>query len=1362
MDPYPRPPESGWPAIPALTTDLRRRATVLALAAALAAAAAAWTQRPDLPSDARVVRAYFDDPLVAARAVISLEALESEYEKGYIVLLATDDDIEAARQAGMRVVEDRDYTVVALPSELPTAVVQGAVAGYPCYRTVEETYASAQAIVSRHPTLATWTAVGKSWRETQRPSRGYDLYVLRLTNSTTSGTKPDLFVTGAVHAREYTTAEFVLRFAERLADSYETDADVRWLLDHQEVHLMLQSNPDGRKQAESGKLWRKNENTDHCPSYRPGVDLNRNFDFKWGGTGASNWECSLNYRGSSAVSEPETKAISTYMTNLFPDARGPDDTDASPADTSGVFLDIHGHGRLVLWPWGHIEQAPPNGAALETFGRKLAFFNGHLPQQAVGLYPTSGTIDDYAYGVLGRAGFTYELGMSFFESCSTFENSILEGNLKSLLYAFKVARTPYQTPAGPDVRDLSLSDSASTAGVAAGTSVTLSATADDTRYSTRNGAESSQNIAAAEYYVDTPPWANGATAVAMSASDDAFDSTSEAVTASMDTTGWTNGRHTVFVRAKDADDNWGAVSAAFLFVGSAPPDAPAPTLTAGVAQLTVAWSAPAHHSSSITGYVLRHKPAGRGFGWSIVDVGNALSHTMTSLAPNRRVDIQVRAANAVGKSVWSPVETGAPRANMPPAPVGTPPAVSMGLDRGAVSISVSEMFEDPDDDPVTYGAGSSNSSVVTASANGSQVTLTPRSVGTTVITITATDETGSNTAGTQRFDGTVTPARGVSAVPETLTVTEGSTASYTLVLDAVPSGDVTIAVDVPAGAELSASPSSLTFTTTSWEQPQTVIVEAMEEDGDALADDPVELQHSVSGADYGSATAPAVQVTIVENDAPTFSVEDARASESDGAVVFEVQLSLASASQVTVDYATSDGAGADGAGSGSDYTATSGTLTFPAANTAPRTVSVPVMDDNVDEAETERFVFTLRNPSNAALAGGGSNLEVQGTIQDNDESTLSVADAEASESDGAVVFEVELSLASTSEVTVDYATSDGPGADGALSGSDYTAASGTLTFAPGSRGSQSVHVPVIDDVDEGGSKSFGFHLQNAFNAALAGGGSILEVLGTIRDNDGADPGDGDSGDGTGGGNPGGGATTPSPGDDTEGGDDAEGGEDAEGGDGAGTPPDAAFTHDIDCVGDPCRTRVGVQVVFSDSSAGAVRFRTWELGDGTRSRRPTVEHVWREPGFYHVTLRVSDGTSESTATGTFLVESAAPRGTCDATSHARCLRDSRYAVRLDWWTTDGEVSPAEVVHVGTDDSGLFRFFDRDNWEVLIKVLNGCSINENVWVFGASTTTLGYRIEITDTATGAAKEYRNEPGVMAPAITDAKAFPEGCRP
>ena len=254
------------------------------------------------------------------------------------------------------------------------------------------------------------------------------------------------------------------------------------------------------------------------------------------------------------------------MQGLFPDARGPEDDAAAPSDTSGVFLDIHSHGRLILWPWGHTDTTAPNGTQLQTLGRKLAFFNGHTPQQAIGLYPATGTTDDYGYGELGIASYTFELGTSFFQDCDSFEETIVPQNVQSLRYALKVARTPYMTPAGPDAVDVDVNAGSVSPDVLPVTPVTLSATLTDERYSEENGTEPEQNIAAGEYYVDVPPWGKNPSAIPLAAVDGVFDETEEDATASIDTTGWSPGRHIIFVRAKDAADNWGAFSSALLFI----------------------------------------------------------------------------------------------------------------------------------------------------------------------------------------------------------------------------------------------------------------------------------------------------------------------------------------------------------------------------------------------------------------------------------------------------------------------------------------------------------------------------------------------------------------------------------------------------------------------------------------------------------------------------------------------------------------------------------------------------------------------------------------------------------------------------
>ncbi|MGD8441659.1 MAG: M14 family zinc carboxypeptidase, partial [Holophagae bacterium] len=401
---------------------------------------------------------------------------------------------------------------------------------------------------------------------------GYDMRVLKLTNSLVAGTppsagggKPKLFITSAIHAREYATAELMTRFAEYLVGNYGIDADATWLLDEHEIHLMLHTNPDGRKHAETGDYWRKNTNENYCgaTSSDRGADLNRNFEFQWNCCGGSSGDpCWETYRGPAPATEPEVQAVQSYARSIFPDQRDPALGAAAPADATGMYMDIHSYGELALWPWGFTGTPTGNGTALQTLGRKLAFFNGYEPDQAIGLYPTDGTTVDFAYGDLGVAACLFELGTSFFQSCSSFESTILPDNTAALLYAAKVVRTPYLTAAGPDLTG----PTASVTVVAPGEPVTVVATANDTRYNNSNGVEPTQAIAAAEIFADAPPWQAGATPVAMTAVDGSFDSSIEAVAATLDTTSMTDGRHTLYLRAQDAAGSWGAVSALFVWI----------------------------------------------------------------------------------------------------------------------------------------------------------------------------------------------------------------------------------------------------------------------------------------------------------------------------------------------------------------------------------------------------------------------------------------------------------------------------------------------------------------------------------------------------------------------------------------------------------------------------------------------------------------------------------------------------------------------------------------------------------------------------------------------------------------------------
>jgi len=540
----------------------------LALVALLYPVLAAAAPGPPPGEGPWVVKARFQERSQVDRFAGDYEPWEVHHDQGYLIV-----DVD---RAGWQRLVDLGFTVeidAARTAEMlkPRVPLPGqgteTIPGFPCYRTVEETYAAAQAIVAAHPTLASWVDIGDSWEKvTPGGLPGYDMMVLRLTNSAMPGPKPKLISTAAIHAREYVTAELMTRFAEYLVSQYGTNADVTWFLDHQEVHLILQANPDGRKKAETGLSWRKNTDSLYCatPSQQ-GIDLNRNFPFLWAccGGGSPNG-CSETFHGPSAASEPETQAVRNYMVANFPDYGDPWGTGIpSPPDAAGMFIDIHSSGMLVMWPWGHTAQVAPNGTQMQTLGRKYAYFNNHTPQQAIQLYVTDGTTRDYGYGDLGVATYTFELGTSFFQDCPTFENVILPTNMQALIYGLRVTRAPYMLAAGPEALSVATVPSGT---VNAGAPLVVNASLNDTRYNNTNGTEPVQNVAAGEVYVDTPPWSPGATPFALAPVDGSFNSPIEAATTTLATGAWSLGRHTLFVRGRDALNNWGAVSAVFVDV----------------------------------------------------------------------------------------------------------------------------------------------------------------------------------------------------------------------------------------------------------------------------------------------------------------------------------------------------------------------------------------------------------------------------------------------------------------------------------------------------------------------------------------------------------------------------------------------------------------------------------------------------------------------------------------------------------------------------------------------------------------------------------------------------------------------------
>ena len=102
----------------------------------------------------------------------------------------------------------------------------------------------------------------------------------------------------------------------------------------------------------------------------------------------------------------------------------------------------------------------------------------------------------------------------------------------------------------------------------------------------------------------------------------------------------------------------------------------------------------------------------------------------------------------------------------------------------------------------------------------------------------------------------------------------------------------------------------------------------------------------------------------------------------------------------------------------------------------------------------------------------------------------------------------------------------------------------------------------------------------------------------------------------------------------------------------------------------------------------------------------------------------------------------------------CLESGHFDIAVTAHTADGDFVGKKAG--GTADSAVLTFFSANNWEMLVKVLDGCAINQNYWVFAASATDVGFTLTVTDRTTGAQKTYRNRLGQPAVAITDTAAF------
>lgn len=256
--------------------------------------------------------------------------------------------------------------------------------------------------------------------------------------------RPGIYFLGGIHAREWGSPDILINFVEQLTHAYRTNtgitigpkrftaSQIQKIVNEKDIYVFPQANPDGRNHSMTKDPdWRKNRRPAPAGRTNPhcvGVDLNRNYDFLWDFTKYFDLSAPVRnsidpcdpevYIGPSADSEPETKNV-VWLFDSYPNIR--------------YFIDLHSYSEDILYTWGDdVDQTtdpdmnfqnpaydgkrgiandtaykeyivPSDKTAVVKLARRMREAikavrgREYFVEQALSLYPTAGTSDDYAY-----------------------------------------------------------------------------------------------------------------------------------------------------------------------------------------------------------------------------------------------------------------------------------------------------------------------------------------------------------------------------------------------------------------------------------------------------------------------------------------------------------------------------------------------------------------------------------------------------------------------------------------------------------------------------------------------------------------------------------------------------------------------------------------------------------------------------------------------------------------------------------------------------------------------------------------------------------------------------------------------------
>jgi len=275
---------------------------------------------------------------------------------------------------------------------------------YPSYDSGYHDYGEMVTLIKAteiaYPSLVHVFSIGKSLQ-------GRDIWAAKVSdNVSVDENEPEVLVDALHHADEHLGVEQALYLLHTLTSEYTTDPYVNRLVNGREIWIVFALNPDGWAYDLSGgkyHFWRKNR---QLSGGYYGTDLNRNYGYKWGCCGGSSGSPrAWNYRGPSAFSAPETRALRDFVQSRVVGGK----------QQIRTHVTLHTNDELILYPYGYTKTAQTSDMTVDdhavfvAMAQAMAHMNGYTAKQSSHLYVTDGDEIDWLYHQYRIFSFTFEL-----------------------------------------------------------------------------------------------------------------------------------------------------------------------------------------------------------------------------------------------------------------------------------------------------------------------------------------------------------------------------------------------------------------------------------------------------------------------------------------------------------------------------------------------------------------------------------------------------------------------------------------------------------------------------------------------------------------------------------------------------------------------------------------------------------------------------------------------------------------------------------------------------------------------------------------------------------------------------------------